>query len=273
MPAAVEVLPAHAFLGHVPRSRAWSGFAFKEVVDRADQDIPRHTHSDAHFFLLLRGKYLSEARGVDGVCEPGTLLFVPPGTTHRDRFVTRGGSFFAASVEPELLRRIAGDVMLSELASRVGAPLCRQLSHRLYDELRDGDDFSPAIMAGITIEMLAWTVRAATISDRKPPRWLQRALEQIEKSPEMPSVTALAGDAGVHPLHFARTFRKFQRCSPGEYLRQRRADRAAELIMRTRMPLAEIAGRAGFADQSHLTKAMRRYFGVTPAELRRRVGR
>jgi AraC family transcriptional regulator len=85
----------------------------------------------------------------------------------------------------------------------------------------------------------------------------------------MPSVAELASRAGVHPLHFARTFRRFQRCSPGEYLRRRRAERAAELILQTRLPLADVAQRSGFSDQSHLTRAMRRYFGATPARLRR----
>ena len=266
-PAAV--LPPHTFLGDVPRRRAWRGFAFAEVVDRAEENIPRHTHSDAHFLLLLRGRYVSEARGAGGVCGPATLLFAPPGTTHRDRFATRGGSFFTASLEPALFDDVVAGERFDAGPTAISAPPSRRLMRRIYEELRDGDDFSAAIMAGLTMELLASTARAASPRERRPPAWLRRALDEIEAADAMPSVAELASRAGVHPLHFARTFRRFQRCSPGEYLRRRRAERAAELILQTRLPLADVAQRSGFSDQSHLTRAMRRYFGATPARLRR----
>jgi len=36
----------------------------------------------------------------------------------------------------------------------------------------------------------------------------------------------------------------------------------------TKLPLSEIAVQCGFADQSHLTKTVRRVLGVTPGNLR-----
>jgi len=33
-------------------------------------------------------------------------------------------------------------------------------------------------------------------------------------------------------------------------------------------PLAEIAARAGFADQSHFTREFKRHFGITPGHYR-----
>jgi AraC-like DNA-binding protein len=40
------------------------------------------------------------------------------------------------------------------------------------------------------------------------------------------------------------------------------------LMRRTHLPLAEIAQRVGFADQSHLTSIFRRETGVTPGRYR-----
>jgi AraC family transcriptional regulator len=50
---------------------------------------------------------------------------------------------------------------------------------------------------------------------------------------------------------------------------QQRVERAGHLLRCTPMPIAEIAARTGFVDQSHLTRVMRRLAGITPAALRR----
>jgi transcriptional regulator GlxA family with amidase domain len=70
-----------------------------------------------------------------------------------------------------------------------------------------------------------------------------------------------------------RTFRAFERCTPGEYLIAARLRRAAELLSDARLPLAEVALASGFADQSHLGRRFRSGYGVTPGEYRRRTAR
>jgi AraC family transcriptional regulator len=56
--------------------------------------------------------------------------------------------------------------------------------------------------------------------------------------------------------------------SVGTYLRRLRLDWCADRLVTTKIPLAEIALRAGFADQSHFTRTFRRYTGVTPRAYR-----
>jgi len=45
--------------------------------------------------------------------------------------------------------------------------------------------------------------------------------------------------------------------------------RACQELTAGDAPLAEVALRAGFADQSHFTREFRRHVGVTPAAFRR----
>jgi len=151
----------------------------------------------------------------------------------------------------------------------VTSPSCNELIHHLFREFRNMDSFSRPIMSGLAMEMLAWTARdtAPTVGQRPP--WLRRALEEINDSSKVVSVTELAERAGVHPLHFARTFRRFHHCTPVEYLRRRRCEQAVTLLVRSGISIADVALRCGFADQSQLTKAVRRYCGTTPAEVRR----
>jgi AraC family transcriptional regulator len=83
------------------------------------------------------------------------------------------------------------------------------------------------------------------------------------------SVAEIAAAVGVHPLHLARTFRRFFNCSPGEYLRKCRIQLAANLLLGSKKTLAEIALISGFADQSQFTRSFRQYTGNTPANFRR----
>lgn len=136
MTAAYPVLPFAAFLGNIRGACEWDGFSFCQVVDRADQEIPRHTHQEAHFFLLLRGSYITEARPAGGICAPSTLIFNPRWTTHRDRFRTRGGCFFTISIRPDILTHVADDSRLVHGATAVDAPQCKAIAYRIYNEFR-----------------------------------------------------------------------------------------------------------------------------------------
>ncbi|WP_329449263.1 AraC family transcriptional regulator (plasmid) [Streptomyces sp. NBC_01426] len=78
----------------------------------------------------------------------------------------------------------------------------------------------------------------------------------------------LAAVAGVSESHLSRAFKASTGESPHQYLMGQRLDHARRELMRTDRPIAEIAVEAGFADQSHLTRVMRRHEGSTPRMLR-----
>jgi AraC family transcriptional regulator len=72
----------------------------------------------------------------------------------------------------------------------------------------------------------------------------------------------------VHPVHLAREFRRFHRCTPGEMLRAHRIRRAASLLRAPRARIAEVAAATGFADQAQFTKCFKRETGMTPGQYR-----
>jgi AraC family transcriptional regulator len=69
--------------------------------------------------------------------------------------------------------------------------------------------------------------------------------------------------------HFARAFKTTFRRPPYSWLIERRVDRARDLMTNTHLPLADIASRCGFADQSALNRSFKRIHGVTPGTWRR----
>ena len=77
----------------------------------------------------------------------------------------------------------------------------------------------------------------------------------------------LAKAAAVSRFQVIRDFNRAAGMTPGQYLRDRRV-RAASALMKSDMPLAEIAAATGFADQSHLTRVFKTIKGLSPGAWR-----
>lgn len=232
-----------------------------------EHEIQTHTHDDAHFLLLLNGAYLSTARGMPEVCTTRALVVNPPGTTHRDCFRGLDGRFFTLSIPADVWRNATDHRNLPDHAIQLPASALVQAT-RLWHELRHWDGASPlAIEAGM--QLLLDAAAEQRPLDRFGPPWLERAREQLhDEWRRTPGLSELADAAGVHPVYLARAFRRRYGCSPGEYLRRCRMERAIALLHTPRIALADIAAACGFVDQSHFTHAFRRQHRCTPAQYR-----
>jgi AraC family transcriptional regulator len=80
-------------------------------------------------------------------------------------------------------------------------------------------------------------------------------------------VATLAQMTNRSQFHFSRAFSRSVGVSPYRYVVQLRLRRAVEMIRDGKFSLAEIAARTGFADQSHLTRWVRRVHGVSPTQI------
>ena len=78
------------------------------------------------------------------------------------------------------------------------------------------------------------------------------------------SLTELATQLNLSTFHFARLFKKSLGLSPHKYILQTRIERAKKLIVSQPIPLSNIALQAGFYDQTHFSKAFKKYVGVSP---------
>jgi len=79
---------------------------------------------------------------------------------------------------------------------------------------------------------------------------------------------ALAEVAGMSKYHFSRLFKDAVGVPPYRYVVQQRVEAARGLLLRTDLSVTQIALRAGFSSQSHLSTAFREHAGASPGELR-----
>ena len=64
--------------------------------------------------------------------------------------------------------------------------------------------------------------------------------------------------------YFSRAFKISTGLAPHQWLVRARIERAEQLLLETNYPIAQIAVKAGFADQAHLTRTFRRLTGQSP---------
>jgi len=246
-----------------------------------DRVVERHAHEEPHFVLVTEGLYISSAVGAPAVSVAPLLVYNPGGTVHRDRFEwrdgTRGrrfeGRFLTLSIDTSLASAASADGRLPIVATALTAPEALTTAHRLAHALTSAAPDE----SGLAAESLALTLLAAAATSRdaragSPPGWLSVARQLLDdRCGEAVRIADLAAAAGVHPVHLARVFRRYMGCTPADYLRQRRLERAATLLRATRRPLSDIALHCGFGDQSHFANAFKRYAGVTPRAYRART--
>lgn len=106
---------------------------------------------------------------------------------------------------------------------------------------------------------------AGAAASPAPPPWLMTARERL--SEEHPcSIGRLAEDLGLHRVYFGRAFERWTGTPPSVFRVARMADRAVAAVV-SGVPAALAAVDAGFADQSHMSRAVKALTGVPPGRL------
>ena len=249
------------------------GFNFIEGIHPADTVLPWHWHPHPTICFVLEGGFTEMSGGSAVECAPSTVKFMPGGERHWDRFDHGPARGLLVEVAPEdvpALRPYAG--VLERRMHYHGGQVA-EFAFRLYRELCRMDEVAPLAIEGLMLELLALTSRQPTSEDSgrlRTASWLLQARELIEAGlGGHLGVTGIARAVGVHPVTLARGFRRRFGCTLGEYVRQRRIERAMEQLRATGATLAAIAAANGFADQSHFSNLFRRRVGLTPSLYRR----
>ncbi len=247
-----------------------------DIVFPPQLTLPSHYHTRACFAIILEGSVDKTFRTASYPSLPSTIVTMPPEERHVDQFERNGAHLLVIEpidVADDWLLPCAG--VLDRIHHYRDAELVG-IAWRAARELARPDGVSSLVIEGLALEMLALAARRqqASAVEHRPPPWLATAEEflraSFNRSVQMVDVAAAVG---VHPVHLARVFRQFYGVTPGDYVRHLRLDWAAAQLAAppsasSLQTLAGLARQAGFSDQSHFTRAFKRYIGLTPAQYR-----
>lgn len=257
------------FIGTVRTSAELDDFWVKEMAADRIGAVGRHTHETAHLLYVLEGRYRTSAAGVESLCRPRTLIYVPPGTTHDDRFHDAHGRFLTVSVKPRAAARLEQALGAGERAVGFSSGVLPDLGARLQEELHTEDTASLLVLEGLALEILGHVARRRGVGAKAPPSWLRRVEDALRaRFAERLSTDEIAAIAGVHKAHLVAEFRKHYYVTIGDYVRRLRIDFARRALAESDTPLALIATEAGFYDQGHFSRCFKQQTGLTPLQYR-----
>ncbi len=210
----------------------------------------------------------------------GTISILPP---RQAIAVTIVGSCAALALRLPWSAVASAAGMLQASPDQVAIPLSLHardpaLAHLVYRAAFEDADGQRRCLAGIADHLVAtWSCAAKSAPLRPrlggiPPLRLRSVLQRIQDDLHGPlRVAALASEARMSVFHFTRAFERATGLSPHRYVVHRRVDRAIQLLGQASTSITDVAHAAGFAQASHLARAMREVTGTTPNIFRKHV--
>lgn len=152
------------------------------------------------------------------------------------------------------------------------------LVQRLGAQAQGEEDLGPLYVQSLSVTLASYVSARYGAGDARPAARRsplspsqRRAIEEFVESELSTSfgLIDLASVTGYCADHFARLFKQAYSQSPHQYVLSRRIERAKVLLRSSDLPIAAIALDCGFANQGHLTTAVKRRTGMTPGAYRR----
>ena len=262
------------FYGGVLQERRVGALTLAETRYGAGFVVPPHDHRQPFFCLGLRGTFTERMAGRSWMARPTTVFYHPAGAEHAEEFGGAGGRLFNVQLGEVWLSRLAAfDLTPPERQVRGTGGRSAWLATAILREFREDETAADLSVDGLALALLAHVIRVAEPRVRgSRPGWLGRVEELMhDRLTEPTDIAGLAAAVDIHPVHLARVFRRHHGCSPGVCVRRLRLRHACARLAESDDPIAAVALASGYADQSHLSRHVKRALGVTPAEYRRLV--
>jgi AraC-like DNA-binding protein len=229
-----------------------------------------HTHEAFGLGAIEAGVERFRYRGTDHLAPTGALVLMNPDELHTGRAETAAGwRYRMLYIDADLVERITGERGWWFAQAVVHDPARARRVTQLMRGLWQCDD-PLAIDAGLA--QLLGDFRGHARAGRPAP-----AEGALRFAPVMEFMRAhlaerltlerLAAVAGLSPFHFLRRFQAQHHVTPQRMLMALRLHAAKQQLTQG-AALASVAAAVGLSDQSHLTRAFQRRYGVTPGRYR-----
>jgi AraC-like DNA-binding protein len=237
----------------------------------SDHSFPRHSHDQYGFGIMTSGAQRSWSAVGQVESIAGDVIMLNPGEMHDGTPVDRSArgwkimyfdpTLIAREIADELqhgefvIQPVARDRILARQVLRLFANLERTVADHLAVE----ESLVSCLMHVMQKHRLGTRVAKCASPS------VARAISRLDGAPEAAvSLAELAALSGVSRFQLLRGFAREVGTTPHAYLVQRRVSVARQHLAAGKSP-SESAALAGFADQSHMTRAFVRQFGITPA--------
>ena len=232
--------------------------------------FPRHSHDQFGIGVMRRGGHRSWSSVGSVEAGPGDVIAVNPHEVHDGIPVSEHRAWCMIFIDPAVVSAwVEEEAASREIGFAVRrAPEIARTAMRAIDALRFGDAAeAEEVLTNLFDALLTRSSRHS--GDTAPSPATRRALQRIHDCPASPpSLDEIAAVMGMSRTTALRRFRQEAGATPHDHSMHYRL-RLARHAIEDGIALAEIASDLGFADQSHMTRAFSRQFGLSPGRYQR----
>ena len=240
----------------------------------SDRVFPRHSHDQYGIGVVTTGgqRSWSDIGRVDAVA--GDIITVNPGEVHDG--APLGGTrrtWHMLYFDPALVRQYVGEPAspIAMTCPALNDSLLLTLMQQLFSRLVTGSgDILSLEESSCQLLGAAFTRHGSRRLDSLhfAKGNIARVRQRLDDAPQQAvTLSELAEMAGLSRYQLLRSFSRTLGITPHAYQLQRRVSMARQLIANGRS-LSQAALDAGFADQSHMSRAFNRQLGLSPGRYR-----
>ncbi len=254
--------------------------------------VPWHWHEEFELVHILEGDVEVSIAGTNFCLHSGDGYFANSGILHEAKLLSEEGRQHCIVFHQKILgspREACWKRYVSPVLLNHGLPFVR-LDHSVSWQAQLLQAMEQAWEAGareegfyeLTVrERLAYTFALLTShleecslegqsekSLREEER-VKNALSFLQENyGEALTIEQIAGSAGISVSEALRCFKHMLHTTPIQYLKEYRLERAAQLLLETKEPIADVAAECGFNDMSYFARAFRGKYKMNPREYR-----
>lgn len=234
-----------------------------------------HWHDQMELIRLRKGEMTVGCENI-AVLRPGDIYIIPPKTPH-----------YVVCCDEEAMYDV---VMFDIRAYYNGTDLCRNWLEPIFDgrakfqlcinqpevtacfdRMVNPDSETNFGVIPVVYSLLEQLIRFALVeigTEVKGRHSIIQATEYMKANlTEKLTTKQLAKQFGYSQEHFCRLFKEVTQCTPMQYLKIFRLERAMQLLNERKYTIGEISERCGFSDPNYFTRSFRSFFGTTPTRI------
>lgn len=226
-------------------------------------ETPSERHAFVQIVLPVAGHVEIDVCGLQNRLSPTKGVLVHRKISHTQMSTVANRSLIVdldeQTVSAQILDRFSSNPFI-ELSARTN-----KLTRYMHDMMREGEQDAKAGQAWAPILI-------GSLMDENPDVISRVSVLKtlVEIDPFMPwSLERMANQAEISSSRLHAIFREQFDETPHLWLSDIRMKKICALLTDISLPIAQVADRAGFSDQTALTRAMKKAIGITPAAYRR----
>jgi AraC-like DNA-binding protein len=272
--------PGHAASHVVARGTGWT--VADVVCTSGPRDMPfEERHTCYSIAVVLAGSFQYRSRMGSALMTPGSLMLGSAGQCYEcGHEHSEGDRCVSFWYTPEYFERLMADAGCNRSRLEFNVPrvpsvpsLTPVVAAAALGVLESAD--VPWEELGIKLAATAVGVAGSVSPNRRTPANAEarvtRIIRMIDERPDADlTLGHLAGQAGLSPYHFLRTFERVVGITPHQYVLRARLREAAVRLTSEPGTILNIALDCGFGDISNFNRAFKAEFGVSPRVYLRR---